>query len=223
MPDKKIFVRLAVIILTFYITVFTISRIFNIGLPQVREFVASFGIFGPIVYSFALLMGLTIPFNPISDFLIVNVAAILFPPHISIVFTFMTHCLVLIINYLLGKKYGGLVLEKIGSKKNLPFIEKNLKKLTLRNIFILRFFLPTSNIVGVEAISLLSGHEKLPFLKFFLVSIIPWTILNVIYFMSTYYLRERAFSLYFLPAIVMVFLPIIVLLIILKSTKKSKT
>lgn len=221
MPSKKLFVRLAIIVITFYLLVFIFSRIFNIGLTQVQEFVNSFGIFGPIVYSCVLLLGLTVPFNPVSDFLVVNVAAILFPPHVSIIFTFITHSLALTINYHLGKKYGGVIIRKIITQKNTPYVEKLLKKLTYRNIFILRLFLPTSNIVGVEVISYASGHEKIPFTKFFLVSIIPWTFLSVLYFTSTYFLRERSLSLYFLPAIIIILLPLLILFILRRNKGKK--
>ncbi len=206
--NKSLILRVGIFVAFFYALTFTFSQVLDVTLSDVRMIVSSFGIFAPIFYTFILLMGLTIPFNPVSDFLVVNVAALLFPPYISIIFTFIAHCTALTINYHVGKKFGKRIIENIASQKNATYIDKFLKRLTIRNLFMLRFFLPTSNVVGVEILSYISGYERLPFKKFFVASIVPWTVLNVIYFISTSYVREKSLSLYFLPAVIIIGLPL---------------
>ncbi len=206
--NKLLTFRIGVAIVAFYSFVFLFSQVFQVSLDDVKVVVESFGIFAPIVYSLVLLLGLTIPFNPVSDFLIVNVAALLFTPFVSIVFTFIAHAIALTINYNLGKKYGSRVIDKIGTEKQTA-LEKYIKKLSVRNLFLLRFFLPTSNVVGVEILSYISGYRGMPFKKFFIVSIIPWSILNVIYFTATSFVRDKSLSLYFIPAIIIIGLPLV--------------
>ena len=221
--NRTILIRVGLILLFFYATVFVFSRVFGIGLYEIQQFVASFGILGPLIYMVLLLLGLTIPFNPVSDFLIVNVAALLFPPHVSILCTFIVHSLAITINYKVGMKYGGKMLEKVTSQKHNHIVDKVLEKLSLKMIFLLRFILPTSNVVGVEMISYASGLKKVPFGGFFLASIIPWTILSVLYFYSTYLLRDKSLQLYFLPAILLVGLPTAVFFLIFKIRKKRRS
>ncbi len=213
--NKGLLLKLGFIIVCFYTLTFVVGSIFHITLSDVKNTVASFGFFGPAVYSIVLLLGLTIPFNPVSDFLVVNVAALLFSPIISILFTFISHSFALTINYHVGKKYAGPFIKRLG--RDNKSVEKLLKRLNVTNLFFLRFFLPTSNVVGVEVLSYIAGHDGIPFWKFFAVSIIPWTALNILYFSSTYYFREKAMYFYFLPAILLIALPMLLFLILKKS------
>jgi len=172
--------------------------------------VSSFGIYAPVIYSVILLLSLIIPFNPISEFLLINVAVIIFPPQIAIFFTFITHSLALCINYYIGKIFGKRILNIIVEEKNFRYVEEYLKKLTIRNLFIIRFFLPISSIVGADIVSYIAGYERLPFVKYFIVSIIPWTIMNIVFFTTTSYLSEKSIFLYFIPAVVIVGIPILI-------------
>lgn len=217
---KLLIFRVLIFVFLFYSFVFAFSSFFDITIEDVRSVITSFGLLAPIVYTVILIFGLTIPFNPISDFLVVNVAALIFHPIVSIVFTFIAHSIALIVNYNVGKRYGKGVVNKVFDKRNSLYIEKFVRKLTLRKLFILRFFLPTSNVVGVEILSYLSGYDGLPFKKFFLASIIPWTILNIAYFTATYFLREKSLSLYFLPAVIMIGLPLALYIIYRKLSSR---
>ncbi len=208
---KKILVR--VIFLSSFALMLTVilRKIFSVDFVQVQAAVASFGIYAPVVYGFIFFLGLTVPFNPISDFLVVNAAVLLFPAYESVIATFISHCFVLVTNYWMARKYGDVILRHLAVRKEADYIEKLIKKLTPGGIFALRFVLPTAHAVGMDLVSYAAGIEKISFGKFFIASIIPWTILNVVYFYSSSYLKQQAFILYALPSVLLIAVPTIVL------------
>jgi len=210
--NRNLFTRLACFLIFFYSITFVLSQILQISINDIQQTVSSFGIYAPVIYSVILLLSLIIPFNPISDFLIINVAVLIFPPQIAIFFTFLTHSLALCINYHIGRRFGKKILNIIVEEKNFQYVEKYLKKLTIRNLFFIRFFLPISSIAGADIVSYIAGYERLPFVKYFIVSIIPWTTMNIVYFTTTSYLSEKSIFLYFLPAVVIVGIPILILI-----------
>jgi|SRR5579872_3675682 len=205
---KKAFLHLlAFFITTLIITVF-VEKLFNISFDGIQNFVASFGIFGPIVYVALLFSGLAVPFNPIPDLLIVNAAAFLFPPYQSVIATFIAHTLTLIVDYHLARKYGEGIVKKFTSKEETAYVEKIAKDITPIGLFGLRFILPLATATGLDILSYIAGLEKMNFGKFFMASIIPWTILSVIFFYSTAYFRSQSTFLYFLPGILLVLIPL---------------
>jgi len=110
----------------------------------------------------------------------------------------------------MGRRFGKKIINIVVGEKNFQNVEKYLKKLTIINLFFIRFFLPISSIAGADIVSYIAGHERLPFLKYFIVSIIPWTIMNIAYFTTTSYLSEKSILFYFLPAVVIVGIPILI-------------
>ena len=207
--SKKLFIRLGIFLFVFYLTAFVISQIFNITLEQIQEIVLSFGALAPVVYAVVLFLGLTVPFNPVSDFLIINLGVLLFPLYISIPFTFIAHSLVLVVNYYVGLRFGKRILEKVVTAENSQYMDKYFNKLTIKNLFIIRFFVPITSIFGADIVSYIAGMQKLPFFKYYVVSIVPWTILSVLYFTTTAYFIDKSIFLYFLPVIILVGLPIL--------------
>jgi hypothetical protein len=92
-----------------------------------------------------------------------------------------------------------------------------MKELTIKRLFLIRFFVPIATVFGGDILSYVSGIQKLPFLKFFLVSIIPWTILNTVYFTTSSYLLNVSIFLYFIPVIFIVGIPILAIYLIRKK------
>lgn len=217
--NRKIFIRIFIFIIFFYLISFIFSQILQISINDLQQAISSLGIYAPIIYIFIYLLGLTIPFNPISEFLLINVAALIFPPFIAMVFTFLVHSLALTINYYIGRKFGKRILKVIVKEENFRYIEKYLKKLTIRNLFIIRFFIPISSLVGADIVSYISGMERLPFIKYYIASIIPWTIMSIIYFSTTSYLRDKSIFIYFLPVAIIIGIPLLLLFIINKYKK----
>lgn len=204
---KRLLLRFGLIFFLFFILSILVQQIFNINFESLEGWVASFGIMAPLIYLLLLTLGLTVPLNPISDFLLVNLAALIFPPLVAVLATFVAHILTITVNYLIARKFGGNVLSKIISKEEKTVIDKLSKEINLFWIFGLRFLLPLTAI-GIDAVSYAAGFAKLPFERYFLASIIPWTILNVLYFYSTSFLKEKNPTLFFLPAVILITIPI---------------
>ncbi len=62
-------------------------------------------------------------------------------------------------------------------------------------------------------VSYVAGMRRLGFVGFYAASILPWTLLSVVFFTSTAFFRERAPLLFFLPAAVLVIGPTLALLL----------
>lgn len=220
--EKKSIIRFLLLALLISTTTFILGRVFDISLLDIKSFINSFGIYAPMAYAFVLLLGLCVPFNPVSDFLVVNVAALAFLPVVSITATFIVHTTALTLNYYVGRMYGAALIKRFTTEKNNEYIRTLTNKLTLKRLFLLRFVLPTSNFIGVEIISYAAGIEKLPFWKFYIASIVPWTILSVIYFTTTTYLLSQATVFAILPIIVLVAIPTIIFAVKTNKKKRSK-
>ena len=205
---RKIVIKLGAFVLLFYLISFILARVFNIGIEEVQLLVQSAGIFAPIVFSLLIFLGLTVPLNPISDFLLINIGVILFPPYVAIICTFIAHSFAIIVNYFIGRKYGKRVIDRAMNEESSKYLDKYLKKLTIKKLFIIRFVVPLATIFGADIVSYVSGMQRLPFVKYFLVSIIPWTILNIIYYTFSSYLINFSIFLYFLPVLLIVVIPL---------------
>lgn len=219
--DRKTIFKIVVIFLISFFGSILLQQLFKVDLHTIRSLVDYFGPAAPIAYSVLLFLGLTIPLNPISDLLVVSLASLLFSPLVSVSATFITHLAALTANYFVGRSFLELFLQKILSKNEVEKIEDLSYKINLRWIFGLRFLLPLTAI-GIDAVSYASGLANLNFWKFLLVSMIPWTIFNILYFYSSGYLREINPALIVVPIGLLVGIPALFLAARHQETLKEK-
>jgi uncharacterized membrane protein YdjX (TVP38/TMEM64 family) len=183
-----------------------LQRRFGLSGDDVERGMRAAGPFGPAAYTALLVAGLTIPFNPLSDVLVVSAAALLLPPGMGIGATFVAQSVALAVNYAVARRYGDRVIDLVGSARARQIVERIGRRLSYRMIFGLRFLLPLTA-VGIDVVSYLAGLRRLPFTKFYLASIVPWTLLSIAYFTSTAVLRAYSTLLALLPAALLVALP----------------
>jgi len=207
---KRLFVKFLVIFLFAFIFSVAVQNFFHIELSNLEILVKSFGILAPVAYSLILFLGLSVPFNPISDYLTVNLAAFLFPPLVAITGTFIAHTLALGANYWIARRFGWKILSRLLSGEEGNYLADLAEKIRPSQIFWLRWLLPLTA-VGIDFISYAAGLANLNFLRFYLVSIIPWTIINTLFFSSTNFVIDRATILFFIPGIIIVATPLVVL------------
>lgn len=188
------------------ILLIVIQQNVDLSLERLEEIVDSAGILAPLAYAVILFLGLSVPFNPISDLATVNVAALLFDPEVSVAATFLAHTVSLSVNYWVARHLGDRTLRLLSGERAAAFIERFGDRMTYGSVFSLRFALPLTGI-GIDIVTYLAALGRLGFIRFYLVSIIPWTLVSLIYFYSTNYLRERSFWLFFLPAAVLLVAP----------------
>ena len=129
---RNILLRLGAFVLLFYAITFILTRVFNIGVDEIQLLIQSTGIFAPIVFGLLIFLGLTVPLNPISDFLVINIGVILFPPIVAIICTFIAHSLAISLNYFIGRKYGKKILDKVLTPESSKYLDKYLDKLPFR-------------------------------------------------------------------------------------------
>ena len=205
-PKKLLFLAI-VIVISYY---FVHSR-FELTFDEIESIVNSVGFFAPLLYALVLFCGLVIPFNPISDLVTVNVAAFLFKPEVSILATFLAHTASLIVNYIVVRIFGEKITRFFAGKDASTFFEKYGDKITPKSIFYLRFLLPITAI-GIDVVTYLAAMNRIRFSTFYFVSIIPWTLISIIYFYSTNFLKNESIMLFFIPAVLLILIPSTVVL-----------
>ena len=198
--------RLYVLAVALGILLLILHQTVDFSFEEFERTVDEAGIFGPIVYGFVLFLGLTIPFNPVSDLATVNVAAFLFEPELSVAATVSAQSASLIANYWFARHLGDRTLRLLSGAKAAAFVERFGGRMTYRTVFTLRFALPLTGI-GIDVVTFLAALGGLGFIRFYLVSITPWLLIDIIYFYSTSYLRDQSFILFFLPAAILLIAP----------------
>lgn len=218
--SRKTLIKFALIFIVFAIVSFILEKAFHINLDTLRNLVNSFGPFAPIFYTVMLFLGLSVPFNPISDFLVVSLAALIFPPVTAIIATFCAQVLALTTNYWVARRFENAVLRKVTSLEEANTIEKLSKKIKLRWIFGLRFLLPLTAI-GIDIVSYAAGTARINFRKFLIVSLIPWTTYSIVFFFSTDLTKKISPNLFFVPAAI-IFAVSISIFLVFRHNKKNK-
>jgi len=214
---KKLFTKFLVVFLIAFAISVVLQRIFKVNLNDLENLVNSFGLLAPVAYSVILTLGLSVPFNPVSDYLTVNLAAFLFPPFVAIAGTFIAHTTSLTINYWVARKFGWRLLSKITSSEEAKYLHALSLKIHPSQIFWLRWLLPVTAI-GIDVVSYASGLSGLNFFRFYLASIVPWTFISILFFSSTSFVIDRSTILFFIPGAIIVVTPLVVLYLMRKNT-----
>lgn len=212
MKDIRIPKRLVLIAIIVAIGYYFVHQRFELTFDQIESIVNSVNVFAPLVYALVLFCGLVIPFNPISDLITVNVAAFLFKPEISILATFLAHTGSLIVNYIVARIFGEKIIRLLARKEASTFFDKYGDKITPKSIFYLRFLLPITAI-GIDVVTYLAAMKHIRFSTFYFVSIIPWTLISIIYFYSTNFLKNQSIMLFFIPAALLILIPSAIVLL----------
>ncbi len=218
--NRKSLFKLVAIFLCSLLFSFLLQRYFHVGLTQIQEFVTDAGVWAPLVYCLILFLGLSVPFNPISDSITVSIAALVFPPLVAILMTFIAHTAALTANYFVARTWGDDLLRRVLSKEELARIEKLGPRINPFWIFGFRFLLPL-NAVGFDFISYAAGLSRMDFGRFYLASILPWTFLSIVFFTSSSLLRGINPALIFVPILLIIAIPATYLSIKNRSSIKN--
>ena len=197
-PSRRLLIGGGILLLI----VIVLQATLRVSVQDIEDAVAAAGVFGPIVYSIVLFLGLSVPFNPVSDVATVSVAALVFPPEVSIAATFVAQTVSLTVNYVVARRYGNVGLRLITGRGEVAIVNRLSERMSYRTILVTRFMLPLTAI-GIDIISYLAGMRRLRFVPFMVVSIVPWTLISIVYFYSTSYLKDRSLLLFFLPLVLL--------------------
>ena len=207
--DRRTALRLGALAFVIVVVSLLAQRYLGISQDGIEEAVDRAGVFAPAAYAVVLFLGISVPFNPVSDLATVSVAALVFEPHVSIAATFVAHTAALIVNYTVARRFGSRVVRLLAGQRASEVVARVGDRLDARRVFAIRFLLPLTAI-GIDVISYLSGLRRLNFARFYVASIVPWTIISVAFFYSTSLLREQSLVLFFLPAALLILVPVIV-------------
>ena len=206
MPSRRLMIGGTTLLIVVVVLQFTV----RFSVDDIENAVDRAGVFGPIAYAFVLFLGLSVPFNPVSDIATVNVAALFFDPAISVAGTFVAHTTALSVNFFVAKRYGHVGLRLLTGRGEIAIVDRLSARMSYRTVFVTRFMLPLTGI-GIDIVSYLAGMRGLRFVPFYVASILPWTLISVAYFYSTAYLKDRSLFLFFLPAVLLLLVPPILL------------
>lgn len=186
------------------VTIWIVLNVFiEVDRDELETAIDRAGFWAPVAYAAILFLGLTIPFNPVSDLLTITVAAIVLDPVEAILATFVAQACSITVNYVIAARYGGGALELLEAQPRLGFLARLRDNIDLRTVFVLRLALPLTAI-GVDFVSYLSGMKRLSFAGYFVVSLAPWTVMSVVYFTTAGILREASPFLVFVPAAIII-------------------
>lgn len=175
----------------------------DIDRQDLEDGIGRAGLWGPFAYAVILALGLAVPFNPVSDLLTVTVAALVLDPLEAIIATFVAQAFAITVSYALARRYGAGILDRLAEQPRLGFLARLRDTIDLRTVFVLRLALPLTAI-GVDFVSYLAGMRRLNFAGYLAASLIPWTVMSVIYFSLAGALRDVSPVLVFVPAVILV-------------------
>lgn len=201
--SRSTLVRLGALVLAIIAVLLALNLLVDIERSDLEEAMDRAGFWGPAAYAVILALGLTIPFNPVSDLLTVTVAALILDPTEAIIATFAAHSFAVTVNYAVARRFGGGILDRLAEERRLGFLERLRESIDLRTVFVLRLALPLTAI-GVDVVSYLSGMKQLNFVGYFVVSVAPWTVMSIVYFTSAGLLRDTSPILVFVPAVILI-------------------
>ncbi|MGE3962405.1 MAG: VTT domain-containing protein [Dehalococcoidia bacterium] len=201
--SRSTLVRLGAFILVIAAALLALNLFVDIDRSDLEDAIDRAGIWGPIAYAVILALGLSIPFNPVSDLLTVTVAALILDPFEAILATFAAHSFAVIVNYAVARRFGAGILDRVSDQPRLHFLHRLRESIDLKTVFVLRLALPLTAI-GIDFVSYLAGMKRLNFAGYYLVSVVPWTLMSVVYFTSAGALRDSSPVLVFVPAVVLI-------------------
>ena len=94
-------------------------------------------------------------------------------------------------NYAVARRFGSGILDRVSEQPRLGFLQRLRESIDLKTVFVLRLALPLTAI-GVDFVSYLAGMKRLNFVGYYLASIVPWTVMSVVYFTSAGALRDTS-------------------------------
>ena len=195
--------RLGAFVLLVVVALVALNLFVDVSRADLEHAIDRAGIWGAVTYAVILAAGLSIPFNPVSDLLTVTVAALVLDPLHAILATFAAHSFAIIVNYAVARRFGSGILDRVADQPRLGFLARLRESIDLKTVFVLRLALPLTAI-GVDFVSYLAGMKRLNFAGYYLVSIVPWTVMSIVYFTSAGALRDTSPVLVFVPAVIMI-------------------
>jgi len=175
---KKITSLLVAIILLVILIYLLQKRIIYIDTQQIKEFIRSFGILGPIVL--IVLITATIVISPLASLPFWFASLALFGFWLTCFFIIISNSIGSAINFLIAQRFGRPVVTKLVGKKGIEKIDRVTEIIGLKMLFIARLVGGAS----ADYVSYAAGLTSMKFKPYFIISVfaaIPMIFLNLFF------------------------------------------
>jgi uncharacterized membrane protein YdjX (TVP38/TMEM64 family) len=149
----------------------------TIEIDWLRQWMAGFGYYAPVIYVLTYILFFVVPFNPIPKGVITYFALLSFGPLTALILSLMSDFVSITINYSLFRNFHSLL-----SNKKLDMIKAFAKKNGWQALLVMRTLPITNGYTGADFPSYASGIVRMPYLQFIVASMTPWIIQHIIYF-----------------------------------------
>lgn len=176
MRKKKIIFLAAIAIAIIFILYLIHEETFRIDTEQIKAFIRSFGILGPIVL--VVLITATIVISPLASLPFWFASLALFGYWSTCFYIIISNSVGSAINFLIAQKWGRPVVAKLVGKKGIEKIDGVTEIIGLKMLFIARLFGGAS----ADYVSYAAGLTAMKFRPYLLISIfvaMPMIFLNV--------------------------------------------
>ena len=176
MRKKKITSLLVALILLAVLIFFFQKRVINIDTQQVKEFIRSFGLLGPLV--FMVLNSLSIVFAPLTalPFWVASLALFGFGP--TLFYIFISFNLGAVVNFTIARRWGRPAVRRFVGKKGLENVDEMTEVVGLPILLLIRLIGGASS----DYVAYASGLTNMKFKPYFLITLFaspPATFINV--------------------------------------------
>ncbi len=210
-----------ILLLVFFLTLIPLSLYFfqrqaiRIDTAQVREFIRSFGILGPIV--FMILNAFSIVFAPITALPFWAASLALYGFWQTLIYILISFNIGAVANFWIARKWGRPVVRKLVGKKGIEKVDEITEVVGLQMLLIVRLIGGASSDYVAYAAGL-TNFEFKPYFFITLFASVPVMILNVYVIYGALSLRPA----FFLFGIVGYILSIVLPLWVYQRQKKVK-
>jgi len=176
MREKKV-VLLAILAVFIILVLYLIQKqTLQIDTEQIKEFIRSFGILGPIVL--VVLITTTIIISPLASLPFWFASLALFGFWLTCLFIIISNSIGSAVNFLIAQRFGRPIVAKLVGKKGVEKIDEITEIIGSKMLFIARLFGGAS----ADYVSYAAGLTSMKFRPYLLISIfvaIPMIFLNV--------------------------------------------
>lgn len=176
MKKKKVFLWLFLVILLILIIYLFQKRVVYIDTEQVKEFIRSFGILGPIV--FMILNALSIVFSPVTALPFWAASLALYGFWQTLLYILISFNLGAIANFWIARKWGRPIVLKLVGKKGINEVDKITEVIGLHTLLIVRLIGGASS----DYVAYAAGLTNMKFKPYILITFLatpPSMTLNV--------------------------------------------
>lgn len=176
MKRKKKIILGIILLILIPLTFYLIQKRTNIEADQIKEFIRSFGILGPLV--FMILNSVFIVFAPLTSFPLWVASLALYGFWQTLCYVWISFNVGAVVNFWIARRWGRPVVSKLVGKKGVEKVDEITEVIGLQVLLIIRLIGGASS----DYVAYAAGLTNMKFKPYFLVTLLaspPTTFINV--------------------------------------------